>query len=181
MKPGKKEKIRFGKAPQETLPSTPVGKTEDAGAGERQVANNATAEPDNPLENNSKPEKKTRFSDRARLPRQPKSKGPQLDPEAPAPASAAEVADRQAQAGPLGLGGDQTNKKKKKNTTTGDKTRLSDQKKTKQSEDTGDKPLGNVQPQAAPNATTPAPPQPGTPATPDATAPAPQPGTTPPQ
>ena len=181
MKPGKKEKIRFGKAPQETLPSTPAGKIEDAGAGEQQVANNATAEPDNPLENNSKPEKKTRFSDRARLPKQPKAKGPQLDPEAPAPASAAEVADRQAQAGPLGLGGDQTTKKKKKNTTTGDKTRLSDQKKTKQSEDTGDKPLGNAQPQPAPNATTPAPPQPGTPAPPDATAPAPQPGTTPPQ
>lgn len=179
MKPGKKEKIRFGKAPQETLPSTPAGKIEDAGAGEQQVANNATAEPDNPLENNSKPEKKTRFSDRARLPKQPKAKGPQLDPEAPAPASAAEVADRQAQAGPLGLGGDQTIKKKKKNTTTGDKTRLSDQKKTKQSEDTGDKPLGNAQPQPAPNATTPAPPQPGTPAPPDATAPAPQPGTPP--
>ena len=154
MKPGKKEKIRFGQAPQETLPSTPTGQTEDAGAGEPQVAANASDEPENPLENNPKPTKKTRFSERAKQPKQPKPKGPQLDPEAPAPADAAEVADRQAQQGPLGLGGDQTKKKKKKNTTTGDKTRLSDQRKKQEPEDTGEKPLGN------------APQQPGTPATP---------------
>ena len=164
MKPGKKEKIRFGKAPQETLPKAPSNQTEDAGAGEQVAA--ANAEPDNPLENNAKPEKKSRFSDRAKLPKQPKPKGPQLDPEAPPPADAAEVADRQTQAGPLGLGGDQTNKKKKKATTTGEKTRLSDKKKTDQTEDTGDKPLGNATPQQAPNGTTPAPPQPGTPTTP---------------
>lgn len=164
MKPGKKEKIRFGKAPQETLPAAPASPTEDAGAGEQQVANN-TAEPDNPLESNSKPEKKTRFSDRARQPKEHKPKGPQLDPEAPAPADAAEVADRQAQAGPLGLGGNQTpSKKKKKQTTTGDKTRLSDKKKTEK-EDTGDQPLGAAH-QQAPNGTTPVPPQqPGVPTT----------------
>ena len=165
MKPGKKEKIRFGKAPQETLPAAPANPTEDAGAGEQQVAN-AGGEPENPLEANSKPEKKTRFSDRARLPKQPKPKGPQLDPEAPAAADAAEVADRQAQAGPLGLGGNQTpSKKKKKNTTTGDKTRLSDKKKDEQKEDTGDKPLGFA-PQQPPNGTAPAPPVPGTPGVP---------------
>lgn len=168
MKPGKKEKIRFGKAPQETLPKAPSSATEDAGAGE-QVAANAIAEPDNPLESNPKSEKKTRFSDRARLPKQPKPKGPQLDPEAPAAADAAEVADRATQSGALGLGGDQTpSKKKKKNTTTGDKTRLSDKKKTSDdTEDTGDKPLGNApkQPvqQPAPSGTTPVPPQAGVP------------------
>ena len=170
LKPGKKEKIRFGKAPQETLPKAPSSQTEDAGAGE-QVAANANAEPDNPLESNPKPEKKTRFSDRARLPKQAKPKGPQLDPETPAAADAAEVADREAQSGPLGLGGNQTpGKKKKKNTTTGDKTRLSDKKKEDNTEDTGDKPLGNapVQPtqQQAPNGTTPAPPQSGVPTVP---------------
>ena len=171
MKPGKKEKIRFGKAPQETLPKAPSSQTEDAGAGE-QVATNANAEPDNPLESNPKAEKKTRFSDRARLPKQPKPKGPQLDPQAPAAADAAEVADREAQSGPLGLGGNQTpSKKKKKTTTTGDKTRLSDKKKTSDStDDTGDKPMGNApqQPvqQQAPNGTTPAPPQPGVPTVP---------------
>jgi peptidyl-prolyl cis-trans isomerase SurA len=169
MKPGKKEKIRFGKAPQETLPKAPSSQTEDAGAGD-QVAASASPEPDNPLESNPKPEKKTRFSDRARLPKQPKPKGPQLDPEAPAPADAAEVADRQAQSGPLGLGGNQTpGKKKKKSTTTGDKTRLSDKKKAESTEDTGDKPLGAApaQPtQQAPNGTTPVPPQSGLPTVP---------------
>ena len=170
MKPGKKEKIRFGKAPQETLPKAPSSQTEDAGAGE-QVATNTAAEPDNPLENNPKAEKKTRFSDRARLPKPPKPKGPQLDPQAPAAADASEVADREAQSGPLGLGGNQTpGKKKKKNTTTGDKTRLSDKKKTSDGEDTGDKPLGNApqQPaqQQAPNGTTPVPPQSGVPTVP---------------
>ena len=172
MKPGKKEKIRFGKAPQETLPKAPSNQTEDAGAGDQQVAANAAAEPDNPLESNPKPEKKTRFSDRSRLPKTPKAKGPQLDPQAPAAADASEVADRAAQSGPLGLGGNQTpTKKKKKNTTIGDKTRLSDKKKGSDNpEDTGDKPLGNApqQPvqQQAPNGTTPAPPQPGIPTVP---------------
>jgi len=164
MKPGKKEKIRYGKAPQETLPAAASNPTEDAGAGE-QVANNTT-EPNNPLET-PKAEKKTRYSDRAKLPKQPKSKGPQLDPEAPAPADAAEVADRQAQSGPLGLGGNQTpTKKKKKATTTGDKTRMSDRKK-EEPEDTGDRPLGAAPAQQqVPNGATPAPPKPGTPTTP---------------
>ncbi len=94
-----------------------------------------------------------------------------MDPEAPAAADAAEVADREAQSGPLGLGGNQTpTKKKKKETTTGDKTRLSDKKKTDSTEDTGDKPLGNAQQppaqQQAPNGTTPAPPQSGLPTAP---------------
>ena len=48
---------------------------------------------------------------------------------APAAPDAAEVADRQTQAGPLGLAGDTSKKKKKTATTTGDKTRLSDKKK----------------------------------------------------
>jgi hypothetical protein len=99
------------------------------------------------------------------LPKQPKPKGPQLDPETPSAPDAAEVADRQAQAGPLGLGGNQTDKKKKKNTTTGDKTRLSDKKKDEPKEDTGDKPLGFA-PQQPPNGTAPAPPIPGTPGVP---------------
>ncbi len=163
MNPGKKEKIRYGKAPQQTLPQAPSSQTEDAGAGD-QVAANAK-EPDNPLESNAPPEKKTRYSDRAKAPKQPKPKGPQLDPETPAPADAAEVADRQAQAGPLGLGGNETNKKKKKATTTGDKTRLSDKKKPEET-DTGEKQLGNAPQQQAPNGTAPAPPQPGVPTTP---------------
>src|SRR5208282_1232652 len=48
MKPGKKEKIRYGKAPSETLPNTAKTNTEDAGAV--QQAANTTPEPINPLE-----------------------------------------------------------------------------------------------------------------------------------
>jgi peptidyl-prolyl cis-trans isomerase SurA len=167
MKPGKKEKIRYGKAPQETLPTAASSPTEDAGAGEQ--AANGAGEPENPLEA-VPPQKKTRYSDRAKLPKEPKPKGPQLDPQAPTPPDASEVADRQAQSVPLGLGGNQTpNKKKKPVTATGEKTRMSDRKNSDQEqEDTGQKPLGAAPtPQQAPNGTTPAPPpQTGAPTTP---------------
>jgi peptidyl-prolyl cis-trans isomerase SurA len=128
MKPGKKEKIRFGQAPSKTLPTAPSTTTEDAGATTH-VAANTAAEPANPLEAPAAPEKKTRFAARAKLPKQPKPKGPQPDAQAPAAADAAEVADRQTQAGPLGLAGDTATKKKKKATTTADKTRLADKNK----------------------------------------------------
>jgi peptidyl-prolyl cis-trans isomerase SurA len=163
MKAGKKEKIRFGKAPQQTLPSAPSAQTEDAGATQ-QVAANA-AEPDNPLESNTKPDKKSRFSERAKAPKQPKAKGPQPDPLAPQAPDAAEVADRQAQAGPLGLGGNTTaSKKKKKSTTTGEKTRLADKKKS-DTEDQGttDNSIPVPQQKAAP-APAPAPTTPEAPA-----------------
>jgi len=148
MKPGKKEKIRYGKAPQETLPSTPAGTTEDARAG--QIATTA-ATPDNPLESAPKPEKKTRYSDRAKQPKESKAKGSQVNPQSTPAPDAAEVADTQAQAGPLGLAGDTTAKKKKKATTTGEKTRLSDKKnEPKETEDTGDRPLGSAPEQPLP-------------------------------
>jgi peptidyl-prolyl cis-trans isomerase SurA len=167
MKPGKKEKIRFGKAPQSTLPTAPSAQTEDAGAPS-EVAANAAAEPENPLETTTKPDKKTRFSERAKLPKQPKVKGPQLDPEAPPPPDAAEVADQQSQTGPLGLGGNTTTtKKKKKSTTTGDKTRLSDKKKTEPEEPAaGQAPLG-----PAPQSTPAQVPTPPAPVSPDSTPP----------
>jgi peptidyl-prolyl cis-trans isomerase SurA len=128
-KPGKKEKIRYGQAPTKTLPTAPATTTENAGAVE-QAANTAT-EPVNPLETNAKPERKTRFSDRAKLPKQPKATGPKVDKLAPAAPDAAEVADRQTQAAPLGLSGDTAAQKKKKATTTGEKTRLTAKKKKK--------------------------------------------------
>jgi peptidyl-prolyl cis-trans isomerase SurA len=130
-KPGKKEKIRFGQAPTKTLPTAQSTATEDAGA----VAPAAAAEPEpaNPLEANTKPTVKTRFSARSKT--EKKAKGARALPSsdaAPAP-DAAEVADRQAQAAPLGLGGDtSTNKKKKTKTTIGEKTRLTDEKKKEQ-------------------------------------------------
>ncbi len=129
MKPGKKEKIRFGKAPQETLPNSAASQTEDAGAVS-QAADN-TPEPVNPLEAGPAPEKKTRFSYRAKEEKKKtvKASKPQKDALTPESPDAAEVADRQAQSAPLGLGGNVTGKKKKEATTTGEKTRLSDRNK----------------------------------------------------
>jgi peptidyl-prolyl cis-trans isomerase SurA len=125
-KPGKKEKIRFGKAPTKTLPVAASSTTEDAGA---EPAPAAGAEPANPLEA-SRPTQKSRFSARATAPKKPKVAGRAADSDAPAPPDAAEVADRQSQAAPLGLSGDTSKKKKKKTpTTTGDKTRLADKSK----------------------------------------------------
>jgi peptidyl-prolyl cis-trans isomerase SurA len=155
-KPGKKEKIRFGQAPTKTLPSTPASQTEDAGAGTETAS--AANEPTNPLETNEEARKKTRFSARAKQLKQPKTTAQQqrdaLTPQAP---DAGEVADRQTQSAALGLNGDQT-KKKRKDTTTGEKTRLSDKKK---SEDAGPAPQPTPVP---PVAGAPAPAQ--TPATP---------------
>jgi peptidyl-prolyl cis-trans isomerase SurA len=126
-KPGKKEKIRFGKAPTKTLPTEPQGATEDAGAAPEQAQ---AAEPENPLE--QAPEQhKTRFSDRARVAKKTKkvkSSVPAVDPYAQSAPGAADVADRQTQSAPLGLAGDTSKKKKKPTTTTGQKTRLSDKK-----------------------------------------------------
>jgi peptidyl-prolyl cis-trans isomerase SurA len=155
MKLGKKEKIRFGQAPTKTLPNAAETKTEDAGALPPATAA-AAPEPVNPLETSGKLDKKVRFSDRAKSPKQHKAKGPQPDKQAPAAPDAAEVADRQTQAGPLGLAGDTSKKKKKASTTTGDKTRLTDKNKKPAAPAQGDVPLGPA-PQAAAPATPPAP------------------------
>lgn len=129
MKSGKKEKIRYGQAPSKTLPSAPEAAVEDAGATQPAAA---ADEPANPLVAEAKPTQKTRFSSRAKVPKQPKASFPPVDRMAPAPPDAAEVADRQTQAGPLGLSGDTSKKKKKPVTTTGEKTRLADKNKTPQ-------------------------------------------------
>ena len=105
-----KDPFRQGSAGDFT--QAPSSQTEDAGAvpaGNRDAA----AEPDNPLENAAPPEKKTRFSDRARGPKQKKTSAPQKDALAPAPPDAAEVADRQPQSAPLGLGGTTVSEKEK--------------------------------------------------------------------
>jgi peptidyl-prolyl cis-trans isomerase SurA len=141
MKPGKKEKIRFGQAPTKTLPNAPETIIEDAGAEPQAAA--ASPEPVNPLEASTKPTQKLRYSARAKKVKQPKNQGPKIDAMAPAAPDAAEVADRQTQAGPLGLSGDTSKKKKNKHTTTGEKTRLTDKKKSEATEQpSGDVPLG---------------------------------------
>jgi peptidyl-prolyl cis-trans isomerase SurA len=129
MKAGKKEKIRYGQAPRETLPNAAETKTEDAGALPKEAANNDDAA-DNPLQP-AAPVKKTRFSARAKEPKAAKPKGPQLDNFTPAAPDAGEVADKQTQSAPLGLQGDTSKKQKKKaNTaTTGQKQRMQDRPK----------------------------------------------------
>jgi len=164
-KPGKKEKIRYGMAPRETLPTAATNSsTENAGALPETAANPDTAsnteQPVNPLEPTA-PTKKTRFSARAREPKSAKTSGSPGDALAPAPPDAAEVADRQTQSTPLEPNTD-SKKKKKAAETNAEKTRLSQQKKNQ--DDNGPKPV--VQP-------TPIPPVPGAPA-PAQNAPAPQ-------
>jgi peptidyl-prolyl cis-trans isomerase SurA len=149
MKPGKKEKIRYGQAPQKTLPEAPQTKTEDAGAVPASAS--TTAEPVNPLETSEKPTQKTRFSARAKTPKKAKTSGAKVDTMAPAAADAGEVADRQTQAAPLGLSGDTSKKNKKKQTVTGEKTRISDKKK-----ETTEQPAVDVPAAPAPQNSTPA-------------------------
>jgi peptidyl-prolyl cis-trans isomerase SurA len=134
-KPGKKEKIRFGQAPRETLPYAPT-KTEDAGANTQTASNVAqnvqVIGPNGEAENQQQEEKKekTRFSARVKQPKQKKSKD-KTDPFAPAPETTDEQATRQAQSAPLGLNGDTSKPRKVKPT---EKTRLSDKAKEKPSE-----------------------------------------------
>jgi peptidyl-prolyl cis-trans isomerase SurA len=160
-KPGKKEKIRYGQAPRETLPTaTTNANTENAGAlpengGGSETADNSQ-QPVNPLEPQA-PTQKTRFSDRAREERKRKTATPRAGANAPPPPTAAEIADQETQSAPLGLNGNtsKNNKKKKKQAqaTTGEKTRYSQQKKSEE----------NSTPQSAPQPT-PIAPVPGAPA-----------------
>jgi peptidyl-prolyl cis-trans isomerase SurA len=125
-KPGKKEKIRYGQAPRETLPTASTNSsTENAGALPETASN--TEQPANPLEPTA-PTKKTRFSERARAPKTAMGSGAPGDALTPAPPDAAEVADRQTQSAPLEPNAT-AKKKKKASETTAEKTRLSQQKK----------------------------------------------------
>ncbi len=180
-KPGKKEKIRYGQAPTKTLPTGTATPTEDAGATGQNAAQSAaqtapqTAQVEMPAESSAPAPQKTRYSDRARVPKdktqQTHSEKPSYPAQNPASApDAAEVADRQTQSAALGLQGDTTKKKKKQAATTStEKTRLSDKKKSDQPQDT-----------APPAQPTPIPAVPGAPA-PTTPAPAPAPSTAPAQ
>jgi peptidyl-prolyl cis-trans isomerase SurA len=188
MKPGKKEKIRFGQAPRETLPKG-ERKEQDAGAADQTTSANAgglgadhapaqatgtgqAAPPDAPqqqvAENEPAPDtesvnpekRKSRYTDRLKLPKEKKSKLKTPDPFAPAPAEPEETADRQVQAAPLGLQGDTSKKQKVKPTS---KTRLTDQLKQKDASQPADQGAAPSAP-AAPAPSTPAPADPGTPA-----------------
>jgi len=133
MKPGKKEKIRYGQAPRETLPAA-ASETEhvDAGAAPAAAPEVATVqEPVNPLEPKAAPvAEKTRYSDRAKVAKPKNTKGPKVDPFAPAPPTADETAGQKTQAAPLGLAGDTSKKPPKPKNTSGEKVRYSDVGKT---------------------------------------------------
>ena len=138
-KPGKKEKIRFGQAPRETLPAASTNSTtENAGALPETASN--TDQPANPLEPTA-PTQKTRFSARARQPKTAKTtvNGGRAGATGPAPPNASEVADQQTQSAPLGLPGDNSKKKKKASTASEGKTRIANKKKSE--EETQPKPV----------------------------------------
>jgi peptidyl-prolyl cis-trans isomerase SurA len=173
-KPGKKEKIRYGQAPRETLPTAANGATTENAGALPQTADNSQ-QPANPLEP-TPPQVKGRFSDQAKVQQAKKKKqksGSQTDDMAPAPPNASEVADQETQSAPLGLGGNTTPTKKKNKktaTTTSEKTRMTEKKKDE-----------NTTPPPQP---TPVPPVPGAPAPAPASqtqTPAPQPQSQTPQ
>ena len=125
-RPGKKEKIRFGQKPRETLPAASTDASsaptvEDAGA----LPETAEQQPENPLEA-APPQRKTRFSDHARNSKDKNKSRMQTDTFSATPASAAEAADRQMQSTPLGLDGNTANQKKD-HATKGKKERYSQQ------------------------------------------------------
>lgn len=133
MKPGRKEKIRFGQAPRETLPPAPTKEVDasEGTQGNQVAANNATStvigDQDTPEEQQpEQPKKKLRFANY----KKPKvKKGPKIDPFAPPPPTTQETATRELQDQPLGLNGDTSKKKKVNPSKEGPKRRFGDEKK----------------------------------------------------
>ena len=135
-KPGKKEKIRFGQSPRETLPPASADEStkpaiENAGAlPESEYNTNAAV---NPLAQAPSHKGKWRYSDLAKERKHNKKdnkKEKKADSFAATPPTPAEVADREMQSTSLGLGGKATDKKKeKKRGTKEQKTRFSQEKK----------------------------------------------------
>ncbi len=146
----RREKIRFGQAPRNSLPSAPEetlapGADQGTGAaastlpapGEAiasidQSTNTANGDPLAPI---SPERKKTRFTDRAATEAQTKAKvkvakAKQKAIAAPAPETAEEKAADAVAASPLGLSGDTATKKKKKKVKGGPKARLQEKAPT---------------------------------------------------
>jgi len=130
----KREKIRFGQAPRETLPSAPGGQvaalpTEVGSAqGTTSMVSEALPDPNaaatpvdqDPLGPHAAPKVKSRYAQHPEEPKKPKAKA--VAAAAPAP-TVEETAAEKTQAAPLGLNGD-TSKKKKKVKYTGPKERI---------------------------------------------------------
>ena len=167
---GKKEKVRFGQAPRETLPAsaTPApatDATDTAGAkvatpdsNEQQVASTSDVSSNTNLPDSAAPalpvDRKTRFADRARQPKAKKVKSAdQVENERLDQPTPDETAARQQQSAPLGLAGD-TAAKKKAPKVKGDKTRFSDEAGKAKEEPAATPPSSTPSPLAASGTTT---------------------------
>ncbi len=174
--PGKREKIRFGQAPRESLPAGQVAAATAPSIGPDAAAPGVTTpetryvNPDGSVSSTTAPvtERKTRLSNRVPVPKAKRSKSSSDTTDAPTPD---EVAGQKVQDAPLGLA-DQT-AQAKKTKQKGDKTRYS--AKPKQPEQTPQPYLGN---QPAPTTSQPAaaPPATSQPAQPSSSEPAPSAG-----
>jgi peptidyl-prolyl cis-trans isomerase SurA len=130
-KPGKKEKIRFGQAPRESLPASQVATANVPSAPDtnptvttpetRYVNPDGTVTGAAPAEN----ERKTRLSNR---PPVKKAKKDKSDPNTPPPPTPEDLASQKVQNAPLGLA-DQATDQKKPKPKGGDKTRIADRPK----------------------------------------------------
>lgn len=190
-KPGKKEKIRFGQAPFETLPigdtrSVDAGATQESATQQQQVAMNQpgmaapTAPTDTADTSNDAKKVKSRYSDRMKESKAKQKEQKQTDWAAthhtkfvPPTETAEQKAADQRQSSALGLKGDTTKPKKPvKPAKTGPKRRLTDEEQ-KQQDQKNAAPAPTSAPAPAP---TPAPASTQTPpAAPTSTTPPPQP------
>ena len=186
-KPGKKEKIRYGQAPRETLPAGPTREV-DAGAAEtpslagssQQVAANAAPNDTVAMTNASgdvinngadnQQTKKTRMTDRLKETKQKQTQDKAAKKKqkfVPPTFTPEETAEQKQQQSALGLNGDTTKQKKPNPAKTGPKRRMGDQDKNGQQ----GQGTNSTTPPASGTGTTPGP-QPNTPpATPPATPP----------
>ena len=194
-KPVKKQKVRFGQAPQGTLDNAPGNTTVAAAAppADMQVASNQNGVSSNITgsgidENTAATVKKakTRFSDRKGKQVKGETQD-QLENKAQGPVTTEQTATEQTQAAPLGLGGDTATKKKPVKVKSDQKTRYAEKPKTASTDqngagdtNSGAAATSGTTPEAGAPATSSAPPA----STPDEKAPLDttpaQPGTTPP-
>ena len=157
--PGKREKIRFGQAPRESLPTGQVAAASAPSIGPDAAAPSVTTpetryvNPDGSVSSTTAPatERKTRLSNRAPVPKAKRSKSSSDATDAP---TADEVAGQKVQDAPLGLADQAAQAKKTKQKA--DKTRYS--AKPKQPEQTpqpylGSQPASTTSQPATPPAT----------------------------
>ncbi|MHB1023253.1 MAG: peptidylprolyl isomerase [Acidobacteriaceae bacterium] len=127
----KREKIRYGQAPRESLPAQTQAEAADSAATEAgqqaqtaaSAGNSAAAEAEatllanpnaDPLAPKKVEEKKTRYMDRMKLPKSARKKKKEFEEDVPPPPTVQETETQKVQSAPLGLAGDTATKKKKK-------------------------------------------------------------------